>query len=50
MHADPDLAEVVRALRPPGGLAGGLDRREQQCDENSNDRDHDEQFDEREAP
>ena len=32
MDGEPDLLEVVGALGPPGGLAGGLDGGQQQCD------------------
>ena len=44
-----DLLDVVGALRPPPRLAGGLDRRQQQRDQQADDRDHDQQFDQREA-
>ncbi len=40
-----ELLEVVRALRPPRGLAGRLDRGQQQRDENGDDCDDDEQLD-----
>ncbi len=46
----PHLLEVVAALGSPRGLACRLHRRQQQRDEDPDDRDHDEQFDERESP
>jgi len=42
----PDLAQIVDALRPPRGFAGALYRGEQQPDERADDRDHNQQFDE----
>ena len=39
-----DLFEVVAALHVPGGLAGGLHRRQQERDQNADDRDHHQQF------
>ena len=44
-----DLPEVVAARAHAGRLPGTLHRRQQQADERSNDRDHHEQFDEREG-
>ena len=44
-----DLLDLIGALRPPGRLAGRLDRRQQQGDQDANDGDHDQQFDQREA-
>jgi hypothetical protein len=43
------LDEVVQALRTAGGFPSGLYGREEQPDEDTDDRDHDEQFDERET-
>jgi hypothetical protein len=42
------ILEVVLALRAAGRFAGGLDGRQQQCDEDANDRDDDQELDERE--
>ena len=44
-----ELLEVVDALRPPSSLAGGLDRGQEQRDQDGDDRDHDEQLDQRET-
>ena len=44
------LLEVVDALDPAGGLAGRLDGRQQQGDQDADDGDGDQEFDEREAP
>jgi len=46
---DPDLFQVVRARVPPGGLAGALHGRQQEADQDRDDRDHHQEFDEREA-
>jgi hypothetical protein len=43
------LLDVVHALDAPRGLAGRLDRRQEQRHENADDGDHDEQLDEREG-
>jgi hypothetical protein len=40
MRGERQLPLVVRALHPPGSLAGGLYRRQQKRDENTDDRDH----------
>ena len=40
------LFEVVRALHPTRGLAGRLNRRKEQTDQDTDDRDDDQQFDE----
>ena len=48
MAGDAELLELVFARHAPGGLAGGLNCREEEADEGADDRDHDEQFDERE--
>jgi hypothetical protein len=45
----PDLLEVVAALHPPPRLAGRLHGGQEEADEHRDDRDHDEQFDERET-
>jgi hypothetical protein len=50
VHRQSDLLEVVRALRSLGSFPGGLHRRQQESDENSNDGDHHQQLDERERP
>ena len=44
-----NILEIVGTLRPPRGLARRLDRRKQQRHEDSDDGDHDEQFNKREA-
>jgi hypothetical protein len=49
MNGDHNLFEVVRALHPTGGLAGRLNRREKQTDQNPNNSDNNQKFDEREA-
>ena len=43
------LLEVVDALRPPGGLPGSLYCGQQQADQDTNDRDHHQQFNEGET-
>ena len=43
------LPQVVRALRTAGGLAPGMNRRQQQGDENADDRDNDQDSDQRES-
>jgi hypothetical protein len=48
MASDAELLELVLARHAPGSLTGGLNRREEEADEGADDRDHDEQFDERE--
>src|SRR5262249_53153432 len=45
-----DLLEVVLALHAGGGLADLLDGGQQQTNQDGDDRDHDEQFDQREPP
>jgi hypothetical protein len=45
-----NLTDVVRTGHPPGGLPGRLDRRQQQSNKHSDDRDDHEQFDKRKAP
>ena len=49
MQAEAKLLQVVGALGPPGGLAGGLHRRQQQRNQNRNDGDDHQQLDQREA-
>ena len=44
-----ELLEVVNALRSTGRLAGGLHSGEQQSDQYRDDRDHDEEFNQREC-
>ena len=44
-----DLLQVVDALSSTGRLSGGLDRRQEQRDENADDRDDYEELDERES-
>jgi hypothetical protein len=41
----PDLLEIVLALRPAGGLPGALHGRQQEADERRDDRDHDQKLD-----
>lgn len=41
-----ELFQVVRALHPTRGFAGGLHRREEEPDQNTDDGDDDQQFDE----
>ncbi len=38
VQREPNLFEIVRTLRPPGRLAGRLDRRQHQRDQDSDDR------------
>jgi hypothetical protein len=49
VQCQPDLLQVVRALRPPGRLAGGLDGGQQQGDQDADDRNDDQKLDERKA-
>src|SRR5512147_203757 len=49
VDGEPQLLEVVGALHPPCGLAGGLDRGEQQCDEDADDGDDHQQLNQGEA-
>jgi hypothetical protein len=44
-----ELPQIALALHPAGGLAGRLDDREQEADQDRQDRDYDEQFHERET-
>ena len=45
LNRQADLLEVVHALVPPRRLAHCLDRRQQQCHQNADNRDDDEQLD-----
>ncbi len=45
MDREPDLLDVVGALDAPGGLARGLDGREQESDQDRDDRDHHQKLD-----
>jgi len=47
VHRDPNLLQVVHALRSPRGLAGRLDGRQEQGHQNPNDGDHHQQLDQR---
>ena len=48
VHRQAELLEVVHALGPPGRLAGGLDGRQEQGDQDRDDRDDDQELDQRE--
>ena len=49
VQREPDLLQVVDALRPPGGLAGRLHGGQEQGDQDGDDRDHHQQFDQGET-
>jgi hypothetical protein len=49
MHRDADLPQVIAALAASRGFAGRLHGGQQEPDEPTDDRDHDEQFDKRET-
>jgi hypothetical protein len=49
VNRDAELLQVVRALRPGGGLADLLNGREEEADQDRDDRDHHQQLDQREA-
>ena len=49
LDGQPELFQVVRALHTTGGFASGLDGREKQTNEDTDDRDNDQQFDEGET-
>jgi hypothetical protein len=49
MHGEHHLPHLIGALRATGGFAGRLNRRQQEPDERGDDRDHDEEFNERET-
>src|SRR3954454_22112330 len=44
MARETDLLQVVHTLGAPGGFAGGLDRGEQESNEDTDDRNNDQQF------
>ena len=44
LKAQADLLQVVAALNPAGRFARRLHRRQQQSDQNSDDRDHDQEL------
>jgi len=48
VDGQPDLLQVVLALRAGRGFADLLDSRQEQADENGDDRDHHQQLDQRE--
>jgi hypothetical protein len=48
VNSDPDLLQVVSTLRATRRFAGGLNRWQQQGDQDSDNGNHDQQFDERE--
>ena len=48
VQGDPDLLQVVLALRPGRGVPHLLDGGQEQPDQDGDDRDHDEKFDQRE--
>ena len=49
-RARPICLRLLEHLRPGGGLADLLDRGQQQADQDRDDRDHHQQFDQREGP
>jgi hypothetical protein len=49
MQGQTDLFQMVDALRPPSRLAGGLHRGQQQRDQHTDNRNHDQQLDQRKA-
>jgi hypothetical protein len=49
VQAEADLLQVVRTLHPPGRLTRRLDGGQQQGDQDGDDRDHHQEFDERES-
>jgi hypothetical protein len=49
VHGDPQLLQIVLAGRPVGGLAHLLDGGDKQPDQDRNDRNHHQQFNQREA-
>jgi hypothetical protein len=50
MHRQPNLLEIVCALRSPRRFPSRLDRWEQERNQNRDDRDYDKQLDEGETP
>src|SRR4051812_43032655 len=49
MNRQPDVLQIVLALRPPRRFARRLNGRQQQRDQNANNRNHDEKLNKREA-
>jgi hypothetical protein len=49
VRRDAQLLDVVGALRPASGFARRLHRWQQQCDQDTDDGDHDQQLNEREG-
>jgi hypothetical protein len=49
LSGQPKLLQVVRTLHPASGLAGGLNRWQQKCNQNPNDRNHNQEFDQSKA-
>jgi hypothetical protein len=49
LECDADLPNVIHAFRAPCGLAGRLDSRQKQSNQDPDNRDDDEQLDQREA-
>ena len=45
LQREAELFDVVKALAPPGSFAGRLNRGQQECHQNADDRNHDQQFD-----
>ena len=45
VHRNANLFELICALGPPGGRSGRLDRWQQQSNQDSDDRDHNQQLD-----
>jgi hypothetical protein len=48
-YGESEILEIIRARGSPRGLARRLNRRQQQCDQNANDRNDDQQFNQRKA-
>jgi hypothetical protein len=49
VRCNSQLAEMIEALSPPGGFAGGLNRRKEQCHQDADDCDHHQQLNERKS-
>jgi hypothetical protein len=47
--SDRELLEIVDALGPPARFSSGLNRRQEQCDQDGDDRDDDQQLDQGES-
>ena len=45
VNGKPDLLQIIPALRPPRRFASLLHCRQQQCDQDRDDGDHDQEFD-----